>query len=184
MSRTRDLGRALIVLAALLTAGPAAAEPVDDLLSLLAQRLEIGRAVAEAKWNSGAPIADPAREAEVLATARTQATAASVDPQAMEALIRAQIEASKLLQQQLHAEWRREARPPFSNPPDLGKQIRPKLDLIGRALPAALAAALPTLAGECGELERRAGEMLAAFDAPVREQAIEPLEDFAGCQHP
>lgn len=180
------LSRRTVVLAALAAlALPSQARPADDplaaLLSLIGRRLEIGRIVAQAKWNSGAAIADPEREDRVIAAARAQAMVAGVDPDALATLLRAQIEASKLLQHQLHAEWRATARAPFADVPDLATDIRARLDRIGEALPPALAAALPKLQGNCEDLDRRAEIMLAGFDAPVRAQAIEPLRTRAGC---
>ncbi|HMR34286.1 MAG TPA: hypothetical protein PKA09_25240, partial [Geminicoccus sp.] len=87
----------------------------------------------------------------------------------------------KLLQQQLHAEWRAAAHAPFADVPDLAIDIRTRLDRLGEALPPALAAALPKLPGNCQDLDRQAEIMLAGFDAPVRAQAIEPLRRWAGC---
>ena len=180
LPRRTLLQTALPALALALPAG-AAGDPLATLLALIARRLEIGRIVAQAKWNSGAPIADPEREARVVAAARAQAAAAGIDPDALSALLRAQIEASKLLQQRLHAEWRAAAHAPFADVPDLATDIRARLDRLGEALPPALAAALPKLPGNCGDLDRRAETMLAGFDAPVRAQAIEPLRRWAGC---
>ena len=130
------LPRRALLLAALPAPAPgpparAADDAMAALLTQLARRLEIGRIVAQAKWNSGAPIADPAREAVVVAATEANAAAAGVDPAAAAALIRSQIEASKLLQNQLHAEWRAAVRPPFADVPDLAGDIRSRLDRIG-----------------------------------------------------
>lgn len=177
-----QLPRRALVLAALpaLAPGPPADDAMAALLTLLARRLEIGRLVAEAKWNSGAAIADPAREALVVAAAEARAAAAGVDPAAVAALIRAQIEASKRLQAQLHAEWRATARPAFADVPDLAG-VRGRLDRIGEALPTALAAALPLLPGSCARLDQEAATILAAFATPIRAEAVRPLRRWAGC---
>lgn len=180
------LPRRALLLAALPALAPGwpahpAEDPIADLLALLARRLEIGRIVAQAKWNSGAPIADPAREAVVVAAAEARAAAAGVDAAAVSALIRAQIEAGKALQRQLHAEWRADAQPPFADVPDLAGDIRIRLDRIGEALPSALAAALPLLPGSCARLDHEAAAILAAFAAPIRAEAIRPLRGWAGC---
>ena len=179
--------RALLLTAALISAavaGPAnaAEDTLDRLLALLAERLDISRDVAEAKWNSGAPIADPEREAAVVAGARDRAAAAGTDPGAAAELVGAQIEASKMLQEQLHAGWRNAGQGPFTDAPSLTADIRPRLDRIGEALPAALAALQPTLPGHCARLETRAGSMLANVDPAIRAQAIAPLRGWAGCK--
>lgn len=175
---------AILMPAAVFGSAHAAEDALDRLLSLLAARLDIGRDVAATKWNSGAPIADPAREAQVVAGARDRAAASGADPEGAAELVGAQIEASKMLQEQLHARWRNAGRGPFPDAPSLTADIRPKLDRIGEALPGALAAVKPTLPGHCARLETRAGAMLADVDRAIRDRAIAPLRMWAGCAQP
>lgn len=172
---------ATLISAAFAGSAHAGEDTLDRLLALLAARLDVGRDVAAAKWNSGAPIADPAREAQVLAGARDMAAASGADPEAVADLVSAQIEASKMLQKQLHAHWRNAGHGPFPDAPSLTADVRPKLDLIGEALPGALVAVQPMLPGHCAQLETRAGLMLADVDTAIRDRAIAPLRLWAGC---
>lgn len=112
-------------------AAQAAAPMPDSLQPLLAtmnERLNIADLVALTKWDSGKPIQDSAREAQVIASARKLAVARKLDPDDVAELIAAQIEANKLVQYGLIAQWHAAGKAPDTPRPDLAKQIRPQLD--------------------------------------------------------
>lgn len=123
---------------------------LDPLLRLIGERLALAPAVARNKWNSGAAIDDLPREKRILAHVAGEATAYGLSPAESERFFAAQIEASKLIQRRLHAEWRAGGQGPFAEVADLGKDIRPQLDRLTPRLLAALAAARPLLAGPDG----------------------------------
>jgi chorismate mutase len=124
--------RFLICALLALIAGSAHAAPapatLQPLLVTLNERLNIGDLVALTKWDSGKPIQDSAREAQVIANARTLATERNLDPEDIAQLIAAQMEANKLVQYGLLAQWQAAGAAPNTTRPDLGKQIRPRLD--------------------------------------------------------
>jgi len=106
----------------------AAPEALKPLLMTLNERLNIGDLVALTKWDSGKPIQDSAREAQVIANARTLAAERKLDAEDVAQLIAAQMEANKLVQYGLLAQWQAAGVAPDTARPDLGKQIRPRLD--------------------------------------------------------
>src|SRR5690606_9837300 len=77
---------------------PAPRSELDHLLDLLARRLAYMPAVAAWKRAHGQPIEDPAREAQVLAAARTAAAAEGLDGASAERLVALQIALAKELQ--------------------------------------------------------------------------------------
>jgi chorismate mutase len=133
---------------------------VDRLLGLIGERLDVAPEVARTKWNTRAPIDDPLREERVLETAVKAATEYGLDPHVAKAFFRGQIEASKVVQRALHAEWTDGSQSAFANVADLGVEIRPVLDRLTPAMLRALVEALPVL-------ERRGGRRL--LQAQLRE---------------
>jgi chorismate mutase len=111
------------------TPDQAARRKIDGLLTLIDQRLDVAVKVAQTKWNSGAPINDPARERQILddLTASLK-TADAQEKSFMRRFFQAQFDAGKIIQVALHAQWRQEAHARFANPPDLARDIRPELD--------------------------------------------------------
>jgi len=105
----------------------AAPDTLQPLLNTINERLNIADQVALTKWDSGKPIQDTAREALVIANAKKQAVERKLDPDEAADLIAAQIEANKLVQYGLIAQWQAAHKAPDVPRPDLS-QIRPKLD--------------------------------------------------------
>jgi len=103
-------------------------EILQPLMTTLNERLNIGDLVALTKWDSGKPIQDSPREAQVIDNARKLATERKLDPEDVAQLIAAQMEANKLVQYGLLAQWQAAGAAPDTPRPDLGKQIRPRLD--------------------------------------------------------
>ncbi|WP_256218077.1 gamma subclass chorismate mutase AroQ [Burkholderia contaminans] len=97
----------------MLSTSPSAAVPsgnastLSALLDLTAARLRIARQVALSKWDSGKPVEDLSRESEVIAAAVKEARANGVPAKLADHFFTDQIEANKLVQYALLAEWRR-----------------------------------------------------------------------------
>jgi len=105
-----------------------APEALKPLLVTLNERLNIGDLVALTKWDSGKPIQDSVREAQVITNAKALAVDRKLDPDAVGQLLAAQMEANKLVQYGLLAQWRAAGKAPDTPRPDLANQIRPRLD--------------------------------------------------------
>jgi chorismate mutase len=125
---SRLLSCALLALVASTAHATPAPQPLLPLLTTLNERLNIGDLVALTKWDSGKPIQDSPREAQVLANARALAAEHSLDAEDVAPLLAAQMEANKLVQYGLLAQWQAAGAAPDTQRPDLGKQIRPRLD--------------------------------------------------------
>lgn len=120
------------------TAAPfATAARLDELGGLVSQRLALAEPVAQAKWVSGKPISDPAREQVVVDEAVALATQQGVDTALVTRVIRAQISASKVVQRGLFTTWTHRPETAPTQAPDL-TTIRPQLDRIDTDLVAAI----------------------------------------------
>ncbi len=155
---------ALLILASGCTAsGPVPIKglpkPEAELTALMLRRLELAREVAWAKWNTGQPVNDPAREEAVLATVTKLAVEKSLPPEKVRTFFAAQIAASKRQQNEVISTWIEEEAHPDQVPADLLREIRPKLDRLSCDLVKALAA-LPAGGGS----DRRA-RVQAALEA-------------------
>ncbi|MFB6603036.1 chorismate mutase [Streptomyces noursei] len=122
-----------------LAAAPAPADRLRPLAALSADRLATADLVAAAKWGTGSPIDDPAREREVLAAVAAQARQAGADPEATVRIFRDQIEASKLVQRGLHRRWVADPAQAPTSRPDLAR-VRAEIDRINGELVRAVAA--------------------------------------------
>ncbi|MCI1004508.1 MULTISPECIES: gamma subclass chorismate mutase AroQ [unclassified Herbaspirillum] len=173
---------ALLLTACATTPPPASRSDVEQLLTLQKTRLDVATPVARSKWNSHAPIDDPVREAVILDDVAARAQKLGLDAAWTRRFFQDQFEAGKIVQRDLHRQWRVEQRPPFTNPPDLALQVRPVLDRLTPDLLAALARlnghwCEPAVQRDLAELEP---EILGADYAPaVRARATEALR----CQH-
>jgi chorismate mutase len=162
---------------------PAETAAVDQLLGLIRERLEVSPAVARAKWNTKAPIEDPSRERAIIDSVAHQATQYGLDAAIAGSFFRGQIEASKTVQNRLHAEWKASKQLPFSEVADLEQDIRPVLDRLTPMMLRALAEALPVIQQYGGRhlLDTRYKAFLA--ESPREEialrQAVTPLRQLA-----
>jgi chorismate mutase len=149
-----------------------------QLLELQKQRLDVATPVARSKWNSGAAIDDPAREATILNEVAAQAQKIGVDPQWSRRFFQDQFDAGKIVQRELHAQWRAQGLPPFAAPPDLAREVRPVLD---KLTPALLQSLLRLQGRWCetgmrAELAALSSRILAPdYDRAVRERALASL---------
>ncbi|MEP6722460.1 MAG: chorismate mutase [Variovorax sp.] len=114
--------------------GVAQVAPSQDfstLVDLSATRLDISRKVALTKWDTNQPIADPPqdpREKQVIAAAADEAVRLGLSGDLASAFFADQIEASKLVQVELMAEWQRAGQAPTDPRADLKAELRPALD--------------------------------------------------------
>lgn len=153
--------------------GPASAGHPASLPSLIVARLSLAREVAWAKFHSGAPLHDPAREAVVLDAFVHQAAARGVDAAYARRFCASQLEASRALQAELLAAWRAGTAPKPAHPPrDLRADLRPRLDEITATLARELptGAPPPLAAITATELRRSAFSpaVIALATAPLR----------------
>lgn len=178
MIRCRRIAGAVVLLAVLagcggpppLSQGPLPEEPaagLDRIVQLAAQRVLVSDRVAAAKEGTGQPVTDPAREAAVIAAARTEADRDRVDPEWVARVVGDQIAASTRVQNDLLRQWtdRPDTRP--AQRPSVAA-IRPELDRIGVGLVAAMAQAAPA----------RAHEACAGRLAQAAVDAAKPLDDL------
>ncbi len=158
-------------------------EKIDRVLTLIQQRLSYMDDVARNKWNSGAAIEDLPREREIIEGIGKQAAGYGLDATIARDFFRAQIEASKIIQNTRFREWRAAGQPKFERVRDLGREIRPALDALTPAMMSALAAALPALQirGAAKAIDARAATLVSVHsaDIPARDAAVAPLSQLA-----
>ena len=121
---------------------PAAAEAdlsATEICRLIAQRLDLMPGVAQAKWNRQLPITDEKRERALLQKLAAEGMAAGVPAEVVSEFFQAQITAAKLIQEQAFEEWKGAQQAKFSSPPDLEKEVRPRIDALNQQLLKALA---------------------------------------------
>jgi chorismate mutase len=146
---------------------------VDRLLGVVKERLDVAPEVARTKWNTKAPIEDLPREKQIIDGVAKGAGQYGLDPQVAGAFFQGQIEASKVVQNALHAEWTARKQPPFEKVADLGKDIRPVLDRLTPAMMRALAEALPVLQQPGGRQLLEAQSKVVLAKAPGGEAAVQ-----------
>lgn len=113
----------------------------DDVLALVVERLATGDTVAAAKYFSGQPVTDEAREKAVLDAAAARAAEVGADTTVVALVFADQISASKEVQQALLDSWAAGTTAPPSTAPDLATEVRPILDRITQELVPALKSA-------------------------------------------
>ncbi|MDM0032869.1 chorismate mutase [Variovorax sp. J22P271] len=107
------------------------AQDFSRLVELSAKRLDISRQVALTKWDSKLSVADPPndpREKQVIDAATSEARDKGLPGELASAFFADQIEASKLVQFVLMADWRRSGSVPADRRADLKTELRPALD--------------------------------------------------------
>jgi chorismate mutase len=129
---------ALIVGGTSMARGQVAIDRLQPLVETSASRLLIAERVALAKWDTGAPVEDKPREAQVIMDAVKEGESRGLDPTWVAEFFKAQIEANKVVQYSLLADWRRSGRVPAHASINLAT-IRPELDQVQKALIAELA---------------------------------------------
>ncbi|MFE7316918.1 chorismate mutase [Streptomyces sp. NPDC057555] len=119
--------------------GSAPAGRLRPLVALSAERLATADLVAAAKWGTGSPVDDPAREREVLDAVAAQAREWGADPEATRRIFRDQIEANKLVQRGLHRRWDADPAHAPTTRPDLTR-VRQEINRLNAELVRAVAA--------------------------------------------
>lgn len=109
-------------------------EALLPLVAASAKRIILARDVALFKWDTGTPVEDTARERQVTETAARAAGARGLDAAFVANFFRAQIEASKIVQYSMLADWHRAGAAPAHSPISLAGVIRPQLDELGGIL--------------------------------------------------
>jgi chorismate mutase len=148
---------------------PSMATP-STLTELAIRRLFVSDQVAAAKFGTGQPVDDPAREQKELNQVRQDATTRGIDPDAAMAFFQDQIIASKVVQKGLFQRWTAHPEQAPTTRPDLG-QIRHQLDEITTGIMQQLVA---TKAVRQASPPRQVGQP----EALVSEDALNHLDDL------
>ena len=121
----------------------AEAPAMQSLVAAMDERLALMQDVAAAKWLSGAPILDAARETVVLQQVGAKARFLGLDPATTQAFFAEQVRLARDVQQRWHDEWKRDARcTPCGEPANL-QSVRERIDATNEAQFAALYLLLP-----------------------------------------
>ena len=114
------------------------AKAVQSFVQAIDERLTLMRDVAAAKWLSGAPVPDAAREAVVLQQVAARARSLGLDPVTTQAFFAAQIRLARVVQQRWHDAWKQGGRcAPCDEPADL-QAVRERIDATNERQFAAL----------------------------------------------
>jgi len=134
---------AILVVFSISWINTAVAQSAEDqfqpIVEISAHRLLIAQQVALAKWDSGAAVEDPPREAQVIQGAVKSGDSKGLDPALVSNFFKAQIEANKVVQYSLLADWHRAGKAPHHEPVNLSTTMRPQLDKVQTELVAELA---------------------------------------------
>ncbi|WNM30577.1 chorismate mutase [Streptomyces sp. Li-HN-5-11] len=139
-------------------AAPHALFALHPVVELSAERLATADLVAAAKWGTGSPIDDPAREQQVLDNVAAQAQQLGADPDEIRTVFRDQIEANKIVQRGLFQRW--------TDHPDQAPTTRPDLNVVRQEInrvTSALVQALADTSADRAALTCRPGVVLAAL---------------------
>jgi hypothetical protein len=178
------------VATALLLAGCAAAPPsqtavanVDRLLATLAARLELTARLADERWNARLGGDEPMRERESIDVAVSHSFAHSLAPEVVRDVYQGQLDAARIVQDTLRAEWNAERRIPSAAAGGTGAAIWRELERTTPQLLDALARAYPHLRGDGGRelLEQRARTAFASIPGGTRAAtaAVAPIWQLA-----
>lgn len=149
-------------------------QTVVHLVGLMRQRLDLMGDVARWKWNHEKPIADPAREKELLDEVSDRAAKRGLDRDLVRRFFAAQIEAAKLIQQAEHNRWRAAGQKTFADVPSLD-ELRRRIDTLNAGLLDALESAGPALREVRGQAALVAEARVKLHPDEVRELAVAPL---------
>lgn len=127
ITMVRNVFAAAALLGSVVACSPHSRTPFYPLVASMAARLHTAYPVALSKFDSGKPVYDKAREAQVIANAEGAAPAYEVAPEDAAAVFGDQIEANKISQYALLNDWRRAGRAP-STPRRPLNDIRTELD--------------------------------------------------------
>jgi cyclohexadienyl dehydratase len=147
--------RALIVMAALLTALPAVAgaqehflteeAAVTRILDVADQRMALMPGVAATKWQTHAPITDPARERVVIKHSGDLALPFGLSAEAVERVFEVQVRLAREWEETLTRRWQAQGFNYTGPIPNLTQEVRPQLDTITTQMLRSLYLAVPVL---------------------------------------
>lgn len=113
-------------------------EYAEELHAAIWNRLALMPSVAQSKFHHQRPISDRAREAEIIEQFRQMAMNRGIHPDFAERVMRAQIDAAKVIQTALFEEWK--SQPPAEDMQlrDLVRDLRPSIDVTNERILVAL----------------------------------------------
>jgi chorismate mutase len=114
--------------AATAQSNPATGLALHDFIDAASYRLALADQVALTKWDSRKPIEDGPREKVVIDAAVAKATEKGLPEHRVRVVFADQVEANKLVQYRLLAQWERAGGAPATARPNLVLEIRPTLD--------------------------------------------------------
>jgi len=158
------------------TAQPAS---LAELGRLIDARLSVMQDVARYKWNNHSAIEAPDREQKLLDSVKTQAEQLGLPPEWAQHFFREQMEAAKLIQYQLFAQWRKEHQGTFTDVPDLAASIRPKLDTLTPQLLQAISKSWPQLVAGDNVMQNIGILNMSHTNACAAQLALLPLVDHS-----
>ena len=141
-----------------------AVEQLQPLVETSAHRLAIAEQVALSKWDSRAAVEDAPREMQVILGAVKNSEGKGLDEKLVTSFFKAQIEANKVVQYSLLADWERAGKAPVHTSINLAGTIRPELDQVQTALVAELVATVDVRASSTchADLAKAVGRYLSA----------------------
>ncbi|MCX7868390.1 MAG: gamma subclass chorismate mutase AroQ [Terrimicrobiaceae bacterium] len=142
------------------------------LVELMGERLVLAQDAAWAKYREGLPVRDGRREKESLRAAESQARKMGVPASRAKSFLKAQLAASRAVQQDLIAGWKAGRELPARAPKSLERDLRPRMDQINSEMITQLAAAGASSRGR--ELARQAERYFLALGIP-REAALKAV---------
>nr|WP_315028655.1 gamma subclass chorismate mutase AroQ [uncultured Chryseobacterium sp.] len=157
----------------------------ESLLKLIDKRLKLAPLVAKSKWNTKAAIDDPVREKIILDSVKVKAQKMGLNENLAVHFFQAQFEAGKIVQRQLHHQWKSQNQAPFSPAPNLATDVRPVLDSLTPLLLMELKKNEKTTldAQSIKRLRKEARKIISPeFTNDVVETAIKPLEIYGTSQ--
>ncbi|MFC5475610.1 gamma subclass chorismate mutase AroQ [Paraherbaspirillum soli] len=143
---------------------------LEPLRRLMDERLSLMPDVARYKWNTKSAIDDLPREQKIIDGLTAKALALGVPAAWAEQFFRAQIEAAKVIQREHFARWEKAGMGSFADVPDLGAEIRPRLDALTSQLLRELAVAWPALA-DPAQRDRIATTMQGMLSVSISREA-------------
>jgi chorismate mutase len=106
----------------------------QNLIADSAHRIAIAHQVALSKWDSNGVVEDSARETQVIQNAVSAGQSKGLSEASLTSFFRSQIEANKLVQYSLLADWQVAGKAPEHQKVNLSTEIRPELDHLQSAL--------------------------------------------------
>jgi chorismate mutase len=160
---------------------------LTGLLSRVRDRLDLMEGVAQSKWVRKSPITDAKREATLLDGLQARGTERGLPTDFVRGFFEAQITASKLIQQHYFDDWSARPEAPTFQPPDLEKEVRPKIDKLNEQLLEGLAQYWAERSGDGlkADLDRIANEVFNVpqwsaqkWQTDAVNTALQPLRGF------